>query len=405
MEIDLVFSVKLFLLVLFFSFSQICNANIIPGYKKINFNRYKKGVVPKIRVKVASDLPTVYISGTDLRRKNSLSGSLRKIRGRKRLKYSCNRSLRNSKTPKNIIVATLKSMTGLITLNGKDKYSGDLLLSVSSDGQNCDIINELSIERYISTLLSKEMNGSWHVEALKAQAIAARSYAIDKINTNDGSFSYDLESSEKHQVSGTFFDTTEKTLIATEDTFGLVLKTKKNNTLTPIFYHAKCGGVTLLPNQVWDGKVEGYARVSCPYDEHHGSKIWKNSLSKKRINKFLNWLSKNGHIGDIGSIKIKEDNFLIAPDKFKNLKVRLYIDDNIFIINKSLFRRYFGRKFVSSNTFIAKHKGGKIDLSGKGLGHGVGMCQLGALDLARRGWNFKKILSYYFPHHKLVKMY
>ena len=88
------------------------------------------------------------------------------------------------------------------------------------------------------------MNANWPVEALKAQAIAARTYALEKINSNFMSrvlgrtAHFDLENSEKHQVMGTFFDQTLSTVKATYATKGLVLVNKKKR-LLPIFYHSK----------------------------------------------------------------------------------------------------------------------------------------------------------------------
>ena len=82
----------------------------------------------------------------------------------------------------------------------------------------------------------------------------------------------------------------------------------------------------------------------------------------------------------------------------------------MYSFKKSLLRRYFGRVVVPSNNFKltleAQGKlGPRLRLRGDGLGHGVGMCQLGALELADRGWSFKKILAHYFPKHKMKKLY
>src|SRR5690606_26776420 len=93
--------------------------------------------------------------------------------------------------------------------------------------ESCDLVNSISLENYISTLLSKEMNGTWPVEALKAQAVAARTYAFERVKRGAGmelnEKLYHLESSEKDQVSGSFMDITEKTVLATRETNGEIL--------------------------------------------------------------------------------------------------------------------------------------------------------------------------------------
>ena len=73
--------------------------------------------------------------------------------------------------------------------------------------------------------------------------------------------------------------------------------------------------------------------------------------------------------------------------------------------NKSLLRRYFGRVIFPSNHYEIDMKWGKLVVKGQGNGHGVGLCQVGALGLAKRGWAYKQILAHYFPKHELRKIY
>jgi stage II sporulation protein D len=74
-------------------------------------------------------------------------------------------------------------------------------------------------------------------------------------------------------------------------------------------------------------------------------------------------------------------------------------------VEKALLRNYFGRVLFPSNTFSVKAQGDGIAISGEGLGHGVGLCQMGAFAMAMRGWSYKKILAHYFPGHVLKKLY
>ena len=64
-----------------------------------------------------------------------------------------------------------------------------------------------------------------------------------------------------------------------------------------------------------------------------------------------------------------------------------------------------GRGILPSNYYTIEDDGHRVKLKGKGYGHGVGMCQLGAFDLAKRGYNYKQILAHYFPEHKIEKLY
>lgn len=364
---------------------------------------------PKIKVRIADQLVKVNIVGTDLKRILHVNNNYKKFSGRKRIRFNCHSFTKKNKgkISRPILLASISSQTGLLSFDDK-KYQGKLHIITSPSNESCDVIQEVDMDSYLSGLLSKEMNGTWPVEALKAQAVAARTYAMYKIATQQVSKQlghqafYDLESSEKHQVAGDFFATTLNTDAATKQTSGYVLVTKNDN-LTETFFHAKCGGKTLRPSLVWSNKVEGYKGVACPYCKDHGKKDWNSKISKKRFIKLLKWAKRKGHVTFDNSLL--KNKIKLVRDKFSSNHLRIYLGKHVITFKKTLLRRYFGRVTVSSNNFrlIKKRNGFKV--YGKGLGHGVGMCQLGALDLADRGWDFKKILAHYYPGHKLIKLY
>lgn len=368
---------------------------------------------PKIRVRVSKSLKNVIISGTDLNRTFHIGNKKKSFSGRKKIKFNCNLFGKNNrfKTKGPTLLASLNSMTGLVTV-GEKKYMGtvDIISSVGND--SCDVIQETRLEDYISGLLAKEMNSVWPIEALKAQAVAARSYALHKMETDHVSRNlgkaahYDLESSEKHQVSGSFFDITRRTDLATSETMGEVLVTPSGK-LTPIFFHAKCGGKILRPDQVWSNPVSGYNETpKGNYCHGHGTKDWRKSVTYGRFVSFIKWLQKKKLIKVskriVGKKKIK-----ILKDTSSKNSLRLYWGDLHIVIKKPLFRRYFGRVLFPSNNFSMNWSSSRkaFVVSGSGLGHGVGMCQLGALDMAKKGWGYRKILSHYFPGHRIEKAY
>lgn len=368
---------------------------------------------PRIRVRVQKSLKDVIIAGTDLKRKSHLSNSIKNFKGRKAVKFKCRNLAQKKMRSKPVLLASLGSPTGLISL-AKEKYQGLLHVITSKNNDSCDVIHETDLENYISSLLAREMNSKWPIEALKAQAVAARSYAIHKmrsrqVNREAGHETYyHLESSEKHQVSGNFFDTNLKTQLAAQATEGYVLSDDVGK-ITPIFFHAKCGGKTLRPEQVWQNQVKGYQSVPCPFCKDHGQRGFDQSLSLVRFKKFLLWAKRKGHIHNIQNQDLKAE-LKIVPDKKFSRKIRFYLGDKAFVFKKSLLRRYFGRFIVPSNNFkMTLENAGPykvaLRLKGDGLGHGVGMCQLGALDLADKGWDYKAILAHYFPGHKLQKIY
>ena len=136
------------------------------------------------------------------------------------------------------------------------------------------------MNHYLESLLSKEMNGSWPLEALKAQAVAARSYAMDKMKKTPGS-NFNIISGEIHQVSGSSEDVTPRTRKAVKDTHGEIL-VNNESALVPGFYHAECGGKTFDPIDVWSGHMFDYSPTTCPYcHKKTKHKFWLKKVSKK----------------------------------------------------------------------------------------------------------------------------
>lgn len=383
-----------------------------PELKPLRSNRGQDNHQPVINVLIGKELKQVLVSGFDLKRKFHTNKKTKQFKGRKSIKFNCLGFTKKNqgRINKPLLLASLKSSTGLITVN-ENKYQGELLVVASHNESSCDVINQVPIENYISSLLAKEMNSAWHVEALKAQAVAARTYALHKLKSQQVSKGfgynvyYDLENSEKHQVGGSFLDTTRKTEIATSATRGEILVGPAGG-LRPVFFHASCGGKTLKPNQVWENKVPGYKGVTCSYCLTNKKRRWDEEISLKRFTAFLRWAQKRGYIkrklprhdSQIKRIKI-------SSDRFEKRMLNLRIGRKLYKVEKNYLRRYFGRVILPSNFFKVVRTGKGVYFKGQGNGHGVGMCQVGAYDLARRGWSYKKILAHYFPRFKLRKKY
>lgn len=362
---------------------------------------------PNIKVLIGKNLKSIKVSGLDIQKMINGHSSAKIYKGKKTLRFNCLILKKLKKLKKPLKLASLKSSTGLIRW-GKTAYQGQLNIIASSNQKGCDLINEISLEDYLESLLAKEMNASWHLEALKAQAVAARSYAYHKMVTQQVSKTvgfktyYDLENSEKHQVNGSFFDTTKNTEQATKQTEGEILKLP-NGKITPIFFHAKCGGRTFKPSQIWTNKVSGYESVDCPFCHELGKKEWKLILPKNRFNLIVDKTLKNYYQDRL--MNKSTPDMKIVPDHKGKSRIRVYDDDRLVILQKSRIRSTLGRSKAPSNYYHLENKGDKVILRGKGYGHGVGMCQLGAFEMAKRGMNYKQILSHYFPQHKLEKIY
>ena len=360
--------------------------------------------VPTVKVLIAKSLKNIVVEGTDLEKTIHLQKRKEQYTGRKAISFNCQPS-RTAKIsfPKNpLLVASLSSPTGLVSW-GKHKYQGELQLLTNPGKESCDLVNSIPLENYITTLLSKEMNGTWPVEALKAQAVAARTYAFDRVQKNLGMEAaeklYHLESSEKDQVSGSFMDITEKTLQAARETAGEIL-VGPSGKIAPAFFHSKCGGKTLRPDQVWGGVEEGYRSVNCTFCQKTGMKDWNYHIKNSKLTAMVDQVLKRYYSDNVQGSDVK-----LMPDTLENSELRMYVGDRLHIIKKSYLRNLAGRELLPSNNFIMSMKNNEFQVKGHGYGHGVGLCQLGALELAKRGYDYKQILSFYFPRHKMKKAY
>lgn len=359
--------------------------------------------IPSVKVLIAKSLKQVTLEGTDLQKTIHTQKRSENYLGRKQISFNCAPGRAFNRLPKNpILVASLKSPTGLISWN-KNKYQGELQLLTTPGSESCDLVNDIPLEAYLRTLLSKEMNGTWPVEALKAQAVAARTYAYDRLMKSNGVVDekklYHLESSEKDQVSGSFFDVTEKTLRASRETEGEIL-VGPSGKVAPAFFHSKCGGKTLRPDQVWGGVEEGYRSVACTFCQKTGMKDWQQKINNGKLTGMVDKVLRKYYSEELQSTNLK-----LMPDSLHNSEIRFYAGDRLHIVKKSYLRNLAGRETLPSNYFVMNQKNGQISVEGQGYGHGVGLCQLGALELAKRGYDYQQILSFYFPRHRMKKVY
>ncbi len=363
-----------------------------------------QAAIPSVKVLIAKSLKHVVLEGTDLQKIMHIQKRSQTYLGRKQVSFNCAPGRASHRLPKNpLLVASLKSPTGLISW-GKNKYQGELQLLTTPGNESCDLVNNIPMEAYLRSLLSKEMNGTWPIEALKAQAVAARTYAYDRVLKSRGVVDvkklYHLESSEKDQVSGSFFDVTEKTLRASRETEGEIL-VGPSGKVAPAFFHSKCGGKTLRPDQVWGGVEEGYRSVNCTFCQKTGMKDWRQKIPNGKLNSMVDKVLRRYYSEELHA----SSGLRLMPDSLQNSEIRFYAGDRLHIVKKSYLRNLAGREVLPSNYFVMNQKGGQITVEGQGYGHGVGLCQLGALELAKRGYDYQQILSFYFPRHRMKKVY
>jgi stage II sporulation protein D len=278
--------------------------------------------------------------------------------------------------------------TGGSIMVGDRTYGGKLILRLD-EGRTVTIIEEVGIEEYLRGVLPYEMDPDWPLEALKAQAVVARTFAYAHL----GKFrkaGFDLTSDTRSQVYRGIGRDAESVRRAVAETRGEVLGYKGE--LLTVYYHACCGGRTLGTEEVWGSPspppLRGVKDSLCSMSPHHE---W---LAYFPAAEFLAAV-QNDHIygGKIESFKIHKRDTAGYAKEFK-----LVVGGTTLIIPAAELRKRLGNtELRSARIKSVKKHGGGVELIGRGSGHGVGLCQWGARLLAQRHTRYEKILKHYFP--------
>ncbi|MEN2984036.1 MAG: SpoIID/LytB domain-containing protein [Dictyoglomaceae bacterium] len=269
----------------------------------------------------------------------------------------------------------------LITVNSII-YKG--ILEINESGW---IINILNLEDYLMGVIPVEMPVSYPLEALKAQAVSARTYALSNLNRHK---IFDLCANVHCQAyKGVNFEK-EKTNIAVKETIGEVIT--YNGRLIKAFYHSSSGGITENSEDVWGGYYP-YLRSVKDVEELNND-TWVVFLSFEDIKRKLANINLN--LQEVFYIELEKS----STGRVKNVIIRNNAEN--WLIRGTLWREIFN---IPSTLFDIKFENTGIYILGKGMGHGVGLSQRGAKFLAERGFNYKEIIKYYYKGVEIQKWY
>lgn len=280
----------------------------------------------------------------------------------------------------------------LRTTIGEREYFGGVRLNVAD--KKFTVINLVPMEEYLRGVLPEEMSPSYPLEALKAQAVAARSFALknrDK-HKKDG---FDLCDKTHCQVYvGTkIFETTDK---AVEETRGEILTYKEK--LIETSFHADSGGMTENVSDVWGRAMPYLIAVKEIFKQ---VEPWTVKVSVKDFS------SRFGdNFGELKKIELSEMEIgKSAKDRTSSGRVtsaQIVGSKKTVTLAGTELRRKFS---LPSTLFDMKIEGDKVIFTGYGSGHGVGMSQKGARSYALDGWSYEKILEHYYHDSRLKKLY
>ncbi len=275
-----------------------------------------------------------------------------------------------------------------ITVNGK-KYRG--LIEVFPAGRGLLVVNQLPLEDYLVGLINCEISSQWPIEAVKAQAVIARTYALYQRENRKNAL-YHLESSVLDQVYEGCGIEDSRAVRGVRDTAGEVLTYKGK--IIQAFYHSSCGGHTESAADVWGTDVPYLRGVDCKYCQNAPSVKWELTLPYKKIEALL----KAGGYQLSGLHEIQPGT---RNQSGRLNEVILITDRGRFSLKAVAFRKAIGYGVIKSTNFDVVNGDDAVRFNGAGYGHGVGLCQWGAKQRAGDGFNYREILSYYYPGTKV----
>lgn len=292
----------------------------------------------------------------------------------------------------------------LLELKGKS-YRGALILSADGTGFSC--VNIIPIEEYLRGVVPMEMGrpGGEVLEALKAQAVVARTYAYRCMMAKE-SREFDVSASVQDQVySGASAEYAAADQAVRETEGRAVIYA---DTLAMCHYHSTCGGMTASRHEVWGGPEIPYL-ISRPDRDESGA-------SWCRLSRYMEW-TRSWAVADLAAImranlKYAGVDSVTAFGRLEGFHVSSrFADGRISTLEVSTDHGAFelhGDKIravlksaqggiLGSARFDIEMEGDSVFARGIGFGHGVGMCQMGALGRAQAGRGYEEILEAYYP--------
>jgi stage II sporulation protein D len=283
---------------------------------------------------------------------------------------------------------------GNLTLTQKNtevkprKYVGDF--EVSNNKNSLQIVNCVYLEDYISGVVESEGGVGHHLEYYKAQAVLSRTYAMRNLNRH-GKDGYDLCDRTHCQAYFNKWRFSNNILKAVQETKQDVL-IDSNYHYVEGFFHANCGGQTSEADLIWNESIpylKTFRDTFCIYTKQAK---WEKKIPKS---KWTSFFQKNYFISESDAV------FNYQQFNFQQECRKAFFVDPRYGIPLREIRDEFKLK---STFFSCQDEGEYVKLIGKGFGHGVGLCQEGAMKMAKLNYTYKQILSYYFSGTEIVKL-
>lgn len=263
----------------------------------------------------------------------------------------------------------------------KRVYYGDLLFQ-SKKGR-FSIINRIPLEKYIENVVQSEGGYNKGLEYYKVQSILSRTYALKNLKRHQ-SEGFSLCDEVHCQVYHSSKVSNSVIQSAVKLTSGIIIKDSSTHNLTDAFYHANCGGQTSRSDFIWQNNIQGLQPFLDTFCIHTRQSQWEKKITRQD---WMNFFINNYNYPSEDSLyfnclfNFRQDErkiFFVSP----HLGIPLKDVRKAFQLNSTYFSCYEDSQHII--------------LKGRGFGHGVGMCQEGAMNMANYGFNYQQIIFHYF---------
>ena len=279
------------------------------------------------------------------------------------------------------------SVKAIYPSNAERLYQDDLYISVL--WKRIQLINKTDLDKYIAGVVQSEGGQKATLEYYKTQAVICRTYAVSNFNrhTDEG---FNLCDGVHCQA---YFNRADKNLLildAALATQGQVIVDSANMLITAAF-HSNCGGQTENSERVWLQYKPYLRSVSDPYCQNQKNSNWEKSIP---LDTWKEYLAKQGFRGDL--------NYEPGYFNFIQYERKLYYKLKSDSVELKKIRTDFKLK---STFFSIQAKGGNLVFVGRGYGHGVGLCQEGAMQMSKLGYGYVEIINFYYKNIRIVNFH
>lgn len=286
----------------------------------------------------------------------------------------------------------LEARRGPLRLGTRD-YGG--AVEVWRQGEGLLVLNELPLEEYVAGTVRAEAPERWPAEALRALAVAARTYAAFQQLRSVGRAYHLVAGSQDQQFAG-LAPEDSPARAAARATAGQVLTWQGR--LFPTFYHSDSGGFTEAPRDVFAGDdVPPLPGVRDEFSLDSPNYSWAVAIPLAVVGERL----RRGGL-DVG--QVRRLAVLERSASFRVARLGVEHSRGTTVLRGADFRRLMGYDAVRSTLFVPVAHDGVVRFEGRGWGHGVGLAQFGAKGMAERGYRYPQILDHYYPGTTLTTL-